>query len=59
MTMPEPGSKAPSLSGIIADGTPLKLSSLRGKWVVVYFYPKDNTPACTNEAQDFRATTTA
>lgn len=54
MTMPEPGSKAPNLSGIIADGTPVKLSSLRGKWVVVYFYPKDNTPACTSEAQDFR-----
>jgi thioredoxin-dependent peroxiredoxin len=54
MTMPEPGSKAPSLSGITADGTPLKLSSLRGKWVVVYFYPKDNTPACTSQAQDFR-----
>jgi peroxiredoxin Q/BCP len=54
MTMPEPGSKAPALTGIVADGTPLKLSSLRGKWVVVYFYPKDNTPACTSEAQDFR-----
>lgn len=54
MVMPEPGSKAPDLTGIIADGTPLKLSSLRGKWVVVYFYPKDNTPACTSEAQNFR-----
>jgi peroxiredoxin Q/BCP len=54
MTMPEPGSEAPALTGVIADGTPLELSSLRGKWVVVYFYPKDNTPACTSEAQDFR-----
>jgi len=54
MTMLEPGSKAPNLSGVTADGTPLKLSSLRGKWVVVYFYPKDNTPACMSEARDFR-----
>lgn len=54
MSMPEPGSKAPDLTGIIADGTSLKLSSLHGKWVVIYFYPKDNTPACTTEAQDFR-----
>lgn len=52
--MLEPGAKAPSLTGTTADGSALKLSSLRGKWVVVYFYPKDNTPACTNEAQDFR-----
>lgn len=54
MAMPEPGSKAPDLAGITADGTPLALSSLRGKWIVVYFYPKDNTPACTSEAQNFR-----
>ena len=32
----------------------LKLSSLKGQWVVVYFYPKDSTPGCTNEAKDFR-----
>nr|WP_246012040.1 peroxiredoxin [Hydromonas duriensis] len=31
-----------------------KLSNYRGKTVVVYFYPKDNTPGCTNEAMDFR-----
>lgn len=52
--MLEPGDKAPALTGTTADGTPLTLASLRGKWVTVYFYPKDNTPACTNEAQDFR-----
>lgn len=52
--MLEPGAKAPALTGTTADGTPLKLSALRGQWVVVYFYPKDNTPACTSEAQDFR-----
>ncbi|MFQ5581788.1 MAG: peroxiredoxin [Mariprofundaceae bacterium] len=32
----------------------LKLSDLRGQWVVVYFYPKDNTPGCTTESCDFR-----
>lgn len=52
--MLEPGTKAPSLTGTTADGNALKLSSFRGRWVVVYFYPKDNTPACTSEAQDFR-----
>ncbi|UXI66918.1 peroxiredoxin [Tahibacter amnicola] len=52
--MPEVGSKAPSLKGTTADTTPLALSSFRGQWVVVYFYPKDNTPGCTREAQDFR-----
>jgi thioredoxin-dependent peroxiredoxin len=54
MTMPEPGSKAPALTGTTADGTPLELAAFRGKWVVVYFYPKDNTPACTSQAQGFR-----
>ncbi len=52
--MLEPGAKAPALTGTTADGTLLKLSALRGQWVVVYFYPKDNTPACTTEAQSFR-----
>ena len=32
-----------------------KLSSLRGKHVVIYFYPKDNTPGCTSESKDFTA----
>ena len=36
------------------DGAPLTLSSLRGKRVVLYFYPKDSTPGCTIEAQGFR-----
>jgi peroxiredoxin Q/BCP len=52
--MPEVGKKAPSLKGIIGDGTELKLASLKGRWVVIYFYPKDSTPGCTTEAQDFR-----
>lgn len=52
--MLDTGSKVPALTGITTDGTTLKLSALKGKWVVVYFYPKDSTPACTSEAQDFR-----
>jgi thioredoxin-dependent peroxiredoxin len=36
------------------DGREVKLSSLRGKLVVLYFYPKDNTPGCTAEAQELR-----
>jgi peroxiredoxin Q/BCP len=52
--MPEVGKKVPSLSGITGDGSTLKLASQKGQWVVVYFYPKDSTPGCTNEAKDFR-----
>ena len=36
------------------DGGEVKLSSLRGSPVVLYFYPKDSTPGCTTEAKDFR-----
>lgn len=36
------------------EATPISLSSLRGQQVVLYFYPKDDTPGCTLEAQDFR-----
>ncbi len=52
--MPGPGSKAPELTGVLADGSRLALRDLRGRPLVVYFYPKDNTPGCTLEAQEFR-----
>lgn len=52
--MTEIGKKVPSLKGLIRSGDELKLSSLKGGWVVVYFYPKDSTPGCTSEAKDFR-----
>lgn len=52
--MPEIGKKIPSLGGTTGSGTTLKLGSLKGQWVVVYFYPKDSTPGCTTEAQGFR-----
>ncbi len=48
------GSKIPRLSGTTAGGDTLKLADFDGRWVVVYFYPKDNTTGCTREAQDFR-----
>lgn len=52
--MPEIGKKMPALKGQTGDDTLLKLSNLKGQWVVVYFYPKDSTPGCTTEAQQFR-----
>jgi peroxiredoxin Q/BCP len=48
------GNKVPKLSGTTADGGTLELADFRGKWLVLYFYPKDNTTGCTREAQDFR-----
>lgn len=52
--MPDLGKKAPALGGTTGDGSTLKLADLKGQWIVVYFYPKDATPGCTTEAQDFR-----
>ena len=45
---------APDFTLPATGGQPLTLSALRGRPVVLYFYPKDNTPGCTNETQDFR-----
>jgi peroxiredoxin Q/BCP len=53
--MLEVGQKAPAFTLESSDGGTVKLSDLAGKLVVVYFYPRDNTPGCTLEAQDFRA----
>jgi thioredoxin-dependent peroxiredoxin len=44
------GAAAPDISARRRDGTTLTLSSLRGRFVLVYFYPKDDTPGCTAEA---------
>ncbi|TCO41905.1 peroxiredoxin [Dokdonella fugitiva] len=52
--MPDIGKKVPSLKGVLHDGSTLALADFRGQAVVVYFYPKDNTPGCTNEAHGFR-----
>jgi peroxiredoxin Q/BCP len=50
----EAGSAAPAVSFALSTGERLSLESLRGKPVVVYFYPKDDTPGCTLEAQEIR-----
>jgi len=51
----EAGDMLPDLALTGADGAALPLSSFRGKPLVLYFYPKDDTPGCTREAQDFTA----
>jgi len=48
------GASAPDFELPSSSGKPLKLSSLRGRQVVLYFYPKDDTPGCTVEACAFR-----
>ncbi len=48
------GDKAPAFDLPTDGGGTLKLADLKGKKVVLYFYPKDSTPGCTTEAQDFR-----
>lgn len=48
------GDRAPEFSLPSSDGTTVSLKQLRGKKVVLYFYPKDDTPGCTKEACSFR-----
>lgn len=48
------GAKAPDFSLPSQDGTPISLEQYRGKWVVLYFYPKDFTQGCTIEAHNFQ-----
>ena len=50
----KPGSKAPDFQAESTDGEVVTLESLRGRTVVLYFYPKDETPGCTREACAFR-----
>lgn len=51
---PTVGAGAPDFSLTDQAGTAVRLAELRGKWVVVYFYPKDDTPGCTREACNLR-----
>ena len=48
------GDKAPEFKSLVTDGTTVALKDLKGKNVVLYFYPKDDTPGCTVEACAFR-----
>jgi peroxiredoxin Q/BCP len=52
--MPEVGDRAPAFTLPDQSGEPVKLSDFKGKAVVLYFYPKDDTPGCTREACSFR-----
>lgn len=51
---PAEGSKAPDFNLVATDGKKVKLSALKGQPVVVYFYPKDDTPGCTTQACEIR-----
>lgn len=48
------GDKAPDFAMESTDG-PIRLKDFKGSYLVLYFYPKDDTPGCTNEAKDFTA----
>jgi len=53
-TIPQAGSAAPEFSLPSQDGTVIRLKDYAGKWVVLYFYPKDFTSGCTVEAHNFQ-----
>jgi len=54
MTILKEGNKAPNFSGIDQNGEDISLDQYKGKKVILYFYPKDNTPGCTIEACNLR-----
>ena len=54
MSQLKAGDKAPEFTANDQNGKPVSLSDFKGKTVILYFYPKDDTPTCTVEACDFR-----
>ncbi len=54
MTNLQPGDKAPDFTSVNEKGEKIKLKDYRGKKLVLFFYPKDNTPTCTVEACNLR-----
>jgi peroxiredoxin Q/BCP len=54
MTTLQAGAKAPDFEGTIEDGSTVKLSDYSGKKLILYFYPKDDTPGCTKEGCNLR-----
>ena len=54
MTHLKPGDKAPEFKGIDQNEQTISLKDFQGKKIILYFYPKDNTPGCTAEACDLR-----
>ena len=53
--MLDAGDRVPDLPLALSSGKAATLGDYAGKWLVLYFYPKDSTPACTSEGQDFNA----
>jgi len=51
---PSEGANAPDFTLLSQEGSPVSLKGYRGKWVVLYFYPKDQTPGCSREAHNFQ-----
>lgn len=54
MTTLKPGDKAPAFDALDQDGKAVKLDDFKGKKLILFFYPKDNTPTCTVEACNLR-----
>lgn len=54
MTTLQEGDKAPSINAVDQDGKPVTLEQYSGKKLILYFYPKDNTPGCTAESCNLR-----
>lgn len=53
--LPKVGAKAPAFRlPALPEGKSVRLSEFQGKWVILYFYPRDMTPGCTTQACDFR-----
>lgn len=51
--LPQVGQTAPNFSASDREGNSISLQDLSDSWLILYFYPKDNTPGCTTEAQEF------
>jgi peroxiredoxin Q/BCP len=51
--IPEVGQPAPDFSTPDQNNNPVSLNDFNGQWLIIYFYPKDDTPGCTTEAKDF------
>lgn len=54
MTSLQPGQKAPAINAVDQNGDKITLAQFKGKKVILYFYPADDTPTCTKEACNFR-----
>ena len=55
MTLPAPGDSLPDIALTAPDDSPVRLSDFKGQKLVLFFYPKDDTPGCTTENKDFSA----